>query len=183
MNEIADRFRNVAADLTRRALAVPDHAWDNPAPCAGWVARDVVEHMIDWMPAVVVEPAGLARPAVPPVADDPAAAWVAFAVAMQEWLDDPDVAGRQFDTRHGPMRFDDAVAMYCIGDIVMHTWDLARATGQDETLDPDEVHRLYEGMLPLDDVLRASGHYGPKVDVPDDADEQTKLIAFSGRTP
>jgi uncharacterized protein (TIGR03086 family) len=183
MNEIADRFRNVAADFTRRALATPDDAWDNPAPCEGWVARDIVEHMTDWMPAVVVEPAGLARPRVPPVADDPLAAWVAFTVAMQEWLDDPDVAAREFETRHGPMRFDDAVALYCIGDIVMHTWDLARATGQDETLDADEVHRLYEGMLPLDDVLRASGHYGPRVEVPDDADEQTKLIAFSGRTP
>jgi uncharacterized protein (TIGR03086 family) len=183
MNEIADRFRNVAADFTRRALAVADDAWDNPAPCDGWVARDIVEHMVDWMPAVVVEPAGLARPAVPPVADDPAAAWVAFSVAMQGWLADADVAGRRFDARHGPTRFDDAVAMYCIGDIVMHTWDLARATGQDETLDADEVHLLYEGMLPLDDVLRASGHFGPKVDVADDAAEQTKLIAFSGRIP
>jgi uncharacterized protein (TIGR03086 family) len=73
--------------------------------------------------------------------------------------------------------------MYCIGDVVMHTWDLARATGQDETLDGDEVHRLYEGMLPIDDALRSSGHYGPKVEVPADADEQTKLIAFTGRTP
>ena len=183
MSDTADRFRNVAADFSRRTLAVPDGAWDNPAPCDGWVARDIVEHMIDWMPAVVVEPAGLPRPAVPPIADDPAAAWVAFAVAIQAWLDDPVVAGREFVTRHGPMRFDDAVGRYCIGDIVMHTWDLARATGQDETLDADEVHRLYEGMLPLDDLLRSSGHYGPKVDVADDADEQTRLIAFSGRTP
>lgn len=183
MSEIADRFRNVAVDFTRRAVAVSDEAWDDPAPCEGWVARDIVEHMIDWMPAVVVVPAGLQRPQVPTVADDPAAAWVAFTAAMQDWLDDPAVASRQFDTRHGVMRFDDAVALYCIGDIVMHTWDLARATGQDETLDPDEVHRLYEAMQPLDEALRSSGHYGPKVEVPDDADEQTKLIAFSGRTP
>ena len=32
-------------------------------------------------------------------------------------------------------------------------------------------------------VLRASGHYGSKVDVPNDADEQTRLIAFTGRQP
>ena len=38
-------------------------------------------------------------------------------------------------------------------------------------------------MLPYDAMLRSSGHYGPKVEVPDDADEQTKLIAFSGRDP
>lgn len=183
MSETAERFRNVAADFTRRALAVPADVWERPTPCDGWVARDIVEHMIEWMPAVVVEPAGLVRPAGPSVADDPAAAWVAFTVAIQEWLDDPDVAGRECATRHGSMRFDDAVAMYCIGDIVLHTWDLARATGQDESLDPAEVHILYEGMLPLDGVLRASGHYGAQVEVPADADEQTKLIAFSGRRP
>jgi uncharacterized protein (TIGR03086 family) len=73
--------------------------------------------------------------------------------------------------------------MFCIGDVLVHTWDLARATGQDETLDPDEVHGLYEGMLPIDDVLRQSGQYGARVEVPDDADEQTKLIAFTGRQP
>ncbi len=57
---------------------MPQGAWDNPAPCEGWVARDIVEHMTDWMPAVVVEPAGLPRPQLPPVAIDPATAWVAF---------------------------------------------------------------------------------------------------------
>ena len=183
MNEIAERFRRIAADFTRRALGVHPTGWDNPAPCAGWVARDIVDHMLEWMPAVVVVPAGLPRPQLPAVDDDPAAAWVAFTVAIQDWLDDPDVAGRRFDTRHGTMRFDEAVGLYCIGDILMHTWDLARATGQDETLDPDEVHRAYEGMQPLDAVLRESGHFGAKVEVPEDADEQTKLIAFSGRTP
>ena len=35
----------------------------------------------------------------------------------------------------------------------------------------------------LDEVLRQSGQFGPRVEVPDDADEQTKLIAFIGRQP
>jgi hypothetical protein len=38
-------------------------------------------------------------------------------------------------------------------------------------------------MEGMDEVLRASGHYGPRVDVPPDADEQTRLIAFTGRRP
>ena len=42
---------------------------------------------------------------------------------------------------------------------------------------------MYEGMEPMDEMLRSSGHYGPRVEVPDDADEQTKLIAFTGRRP
>lgn len=38
-------------------------------------------------------------------------------------------------------------------------------------------------MEPLDDMLRASGHYGPRVTVADDTDDQTALIAFTGRHP
>jgi uncharacterized protein (TIGR03086 family) len=67
--------------------------------------------------------------------------------------------------------------------VLIHTWDLARATGLDETLDADEVHRFVESMEPMDQMLRDSGHYGPRVAVPDDADEQTRLIAFVGRRP
>ena len=85
--------------------------------------------------------------------------------------------------RAGRVTVEYAIDTFCIGDIVVHTWDLARATGLDETLDADEVHGMYEGMLPMDEVLRQSGHYGPKVEVPADADEQTKLIAFTGRMP
>jgi len=45
------------------------------------------------------------------------------------------------------------------------------------------VHRFVEGMEPLDELLRQSGQYGARVPVPDDADEQTRLIAFVGRDP
>lgn len=68
-------------------------------------------------------------------------------------------------------------------DIFLHRWDLARATGQDETLDPERCAAMYDGMLPMDEALRASGHYGPRVEVPDDSDPQTKLLAFIGRRP
>ena len=73
--------------------------------------------------------------------------------------------------------------MICTSDVFLHTWDLARATGLDETPDPEEVHRLLEGMEPMDELLRSSGHYGPRVEVAPDADEQTRLIAFIGRRP
>ena len=83
----------------------------------------------------------------------------------------------------GTHRLDDAVATFFLGDVVVHTWDLARATQLDETLDADVVHEMLIGMEPLDEMLRASGQYGPKVEVPPDADEQVKLIAFTGRQP
>jgi Mycothiol maleylpyruvate isomerase N-terminal domain len=51
VSEISDRYRRVAGQFTQRVEAVPDGAWDNPAPCEGWVARDVVGHLVEWMKA------------------------------------------------------------------------------------------------------------------------------------
>ena len=182
-SEISERYRKVAEQFTRRARSVPDNAWDNPAPCEGWVARDVVRHMVDWMPDFLFGDTGVDVPSIPSVDEAPAEAWAVLDETIQAALDDPEISAREFDMRAGRYRVDDAVATFCLGDVLVHTWDLARATGLDETLDADEVHRLFAGMEPIDELLRSSGHFGPRVDVPADADEQTKLIAFSGRRP
>jgi uncharacterized protein (TIGR03086 family) len=132
----------------------------------------------------MTEAGGPALPEGPSVDDDPARAWLVLDDALQALLDDPAVCATEImHPRAGTHRFDDAIATFFIGDVVVHTWDLARATGLDETLDPDEVHAMFVEMEPLDDVLRASGQFGPRVPVPEDADEQTKLLAFTGRRP
>ena len=65
--------------------------------------------------------------------------------------------------------------------MLIHTWDLARAAGLDERLDPTEVHRVFETMKPMDEKMRAPGAIGPKLEPPPGADEQTQLLAFMGR--
>lgn len=184
MDEIADRYRRVAGRFTQRAHEVTPDAWDNPAPCEGWVARDVVRHMVEWMPSFLTDAGGPALPSGPSVDDDPAGAWTTMSDGIQALLEDPAVAQSELHHPHvGTHAVGDAIGMFFIGDIVVHTWDLARAAGLDETLDPDEVHALLVEMEPIDEMLRSSGHYGPRVDVPADADEQTRLIAFTGRQP
>jgi uncharacterized protein (TIGR03086 family) len=180
---IADRYAKVSNEFTRRVEAVPAAAWDAPAPCEGWVARDVVRHLVEWMPALFVDGWGLTLPAHPSVDEDPSAAWAAVDGALRGWLADPDIATREADIFPGRFSFEEAVDQFGTGDVLVHTWDLARATGLDERLDPEEVHRMYEGMEPMDEMLRQSGQFGPRVAVPDEADEQTKLIAFTGREP
>jgi uncharacterized protein (TIGR03086 family) len=76
-----------------------------------------------------------------------------------------------------------AVDRFYTSDVFMHTWDLARATGQDERLDEQTCAYMLAGMEPIDELLRRSGQYGPRVAVPDDADVQTRLLAFIGRDP
>ncbi len=183
-SDIADHYRRVAAAFTWRADAVPPDAWDNAAPCAGWAARDVVGHMVEWMSGMLRESAALDIPIGPSADVDPAGAWRTMSDAIQTVLDDPDLAATEFFHDHiGRMPVEQAVAMIMIPDVFLHAWDLARATGLEETLDPVEVAALFVAMEPLDEMLRMSGQYGPRVLVPDDADTQTKLLAFVGRQP
>jgi uncharacterized protein (TIGR03086 family) len=179
----SERFRRVAAGFTERVRAVPPDAWDRPAPCEGWQARHVVRHLVEW-PRVVFARAGLDLPTEPPVDDDPLGAWLAVAEMFQSALDDPAVAARRFDAGPpGEMTIEQAIGSLVTGDVLVHTWDLARATGQDDTLDPVVASEMLRGMEPIDELLRSSGHFGPRVLVADDADVQTRLIAFTGRDP
>ncbi|MEY2402201.1 MAG: hypothetical protein QOJ08_2312 [Ilumatobacteraceae bacterium] len=184
MSEIADRYRKVAEGLTKRVDAVPELAWDNPAPCKGWVARDVIRHLVEWIPGFLQSGSDVDLPPGPSVDDDPAGAWKALTAGVQALLDDPQVAAKEFShPRAGRHSLEDAIATFFLGDVLIHTWDLARATGGDELLDAAEVHRMLVGSEPYDEMLRSSGQYGPRVEVSDDAGEQTKLIAFMGRQP
>jgi uncharacterized protein (TIGR03086 family) len=178
----AERFRRIAASFTDRVEGVPASAWSNPAPCDGWTARDVVGHLVAWVPNVIGQ-AGIDF-APMPVDADPVGAWASLAATLQQSLDDPTVATREFDAGPpGRLTVERAIDMLVTGDVLIHTWDLARAAGLDERLDAVLVHAMLEGMQALDELLRSSGHYGPKVAVPDSADEQTQLIAFTGRNP
>jgi uncharacterized protein (TIGR03086 family) len=180
----ADEHRWIAGGFTDRVRGVPEGGWDRPAPCEGWVARDVVRHLVEWFPAFVEAGAGVRLPSGPSVDDDPVAAWRVHSDGVQELLDDPQTSSRTLSNPHiGELPLDQAVDRFYTADVFMHTWDLSRATGQDERLDTDKCAQLLEGMLPYDDALRASGHYGPRVHVSDDADVQTRMLAFIGRTP
>jgi uncharacterized protein (TIGR03086 family) len=179
----ADHYDRIASVFTERVHEVAPDAWDRPAPCEGWVARDVVRHLVEWVPLFFAENARVQLATGPSVDDDPVAAWDTFDASVRAALADPTVASREFESRGATYTVEQAIDMFCTGDVFLHTWDLARATGLDETLDPDEVHAALVGMEPMDEVLRQSGHYGPRVAVPDDADEQAKLIAFVGRRP
>jgi len=66
-------------------------------------------------------------------------------------------------------------------DVLIHGWDLARATGQDATLPADLVEACFEVVDPQRDLLEASGMFGTVQSVPAGADRQTQLLAILGR--
>ena len=173
----ADEHRWIAAGFTDRVRGTTD--WDAPSPVDGWAARDVVRHLVEWFPSFLQDGAGVELAHGPSVDDDPVAAWQVHSDAVQELLDDPSTRSKVLTNRHiGEVPLDRAVDQFYTSDVFMHTWDLARATGQDEKLDEAKCAVLLAGMEPLDD-----GQYGPKVDVPADSDVQTRMLAFIGRNP
>jgi uncharacterized protein (TIGR03086 family) len=118
------------------------------------------------------------------VDDDPVAAWQIHCAAVQALLDDPATADRDLANPHtGTLALDRAIDQFYTADVFMHTWDLARATGQDDRLDPGFCAQLLAGMQPMEEVIRSSGQYGARVEVPGDADPQTRLLGFIGRDP
>jgi len=143
----------------------------------------VVGHLVGWVPAFLGTYAGIELPAGPAVDQDPAGAWSVLRETIQAVLDDPETAAREFSGPMGRVTVEQSVDQLITADVLVHTWDLARATGLDESLDAEVVRRLFEGMEPYDEALRSSGHYGPRVTVPEAADDQTKLLAFMGRQP
>ncbi|MGH4017913.1 MAG: TIGR03086 family metal-binding protein [Pseudonocardiaceae bacterium] len=180
MSEIADRYRSLAAGFTKRVESVPEHRWESASPCEGWTARELMAHMVETS-ARFFRLIARELPAGPTVDEDTAGAWSTARDAVQAALDDPAVATLEYEGFSGRTTFEQGINNFICFDVLVHTWDLARATGLDERLDPAEVHHVFEVAQPMDEMLRTPGVCGPKLDPPPGADEQARLLAFLGR--
>ena len=179
----AERHRAVAAAFTARVAGVGD--WSAPAPVPGWAARDVVGHLVSWIRDFLAV-GGVELPPLPEgvsVEADPPAAWRHHTEAVQALLGGPEAAEPFTHPYVGTFALADAVDRFYTADVFQHTWDLARATGQDDRLDPGFCAELLDGMRAMEGVLRSSGQFGPAVPVADDAPVQEQLIGFIGRDP
>jgi uncharacterized protein (TIGR03086 family) len=180
----AQEFRRVAGRFGDVVAGVRPDQWDGPSPVAEWTARDVVGHLVEWFPAFLSDGAGIDLSPGPSVDADPVAAWGNLYAGVLALLEDPASADRVLSNPHiGEVPVPQAVSQFFTGDVFQHTWDLARATGQDDTLDPDVCAAMLEGMEPIEDLMRQSGQYGPRVEVPEDADVQSRFLGFIGRDP
>lgn len=176
----AQRYRDLAAGFTARIDAVPADRWDDDSPCEGWTARDVVRHVLD-SERDMVKVVGLELAPGPSVDDDPSAAWAAVRNSMQEILDDPAKSTLEYDGHFGRTNLGATVEGFLCFDLVIHGWDLAAATGTDTTMRDADVEWVSEIAAGLGESIRMSGVCGPEIQVPDNADKATKLLAFLGR--
>jgi uncharacterized protein (TIGR03086 family) len=180
MSEVIERYQGLSEQFGERVEAASDDAWSSPAPCEGWTARDVVAHVVDAQRRITAGiNGGEAEPMAPD--EDPKEAWRTSFAAAKEALATPGALEKQVPSPMGPMALEMMLGRLLSMDVLVHTWDLARAVGGDERLDQDAVAHAYEGIKPMDAMIRRPGAFGDKVEPPAGADLQTEFLCFLGR--
>jgi uncharacterized protein (TIGR03086 family) len=180
VTEISDRYRRLSDQFSERLAAVPLDGWNAPTPCEDWNARQLVQHVVDSQ-GMFLGLVGRQMGDIPSVDDNPKAAFDAARDQVLADLEDPERAKVEFEGFFGRSTFEAAVDRFLSFDLVVHGWDLARATGQDEHIDDADVRRVREDSAKFGDAIRSSGAMGPEVEAPPDADEQTRMLAYLGR--
>lgn len=165
---------------------VNEDQWDRPTPCTEWSVRDLVNHIVYenvWTPPLMegqtIEQVG-DKFEGDLLGSDPVAAWNEASAAALASVEADGALERTVHLSYGDVRGSEYVEQLFI-DHVIHAWDLARGIGADDELDPELVQVLYAGAKPREDELKQSGAFGDKVEVSDDSDTQTKLLAIMGR--
>jgi uncharacterized protein (TIGR03086 family) len=180
MSNGSQRYRQVARGFDAAVTATPSERWAAPSPCEGWTARDVVGHVVGnhrWL--VTKARGGEAKPLGED--ENPADAWREAYEAVLELTEDPAAMNMGIEGPAGEMPLEEMIGRFVSMDVLVHTWDLARAVGGDEQLDHHSVVQSYESMKPLDDQIRLPGVFGPKLAAPAGADTQTEFLYFLGR--
>jgi uncharacterized protein (TIGR03086 family) len=179
MTTTLERYDTAVEGFRRRLVVLDDAALAAPSPCEGWTAGGVVDHVND----VLVLVADLVGP---PGADPARGSRIErFDRASGELrgkLADDALASQVVESPFGRLAFKQVVSSVVVHDVLVHTWDLARATGIDEELDEPLVAHTLASMSPFDEALRGHG-FSDKVDPPEGADVQTQLLCFLGRRP
>jgi len=165
---------------------VREDQWDESTPCEEWSVRELVNHVAGenvWAPPL------FAGQTVADVGDrfdgdllgaDPGAAWKSGAAEAIAAVHEPGAMDRTVHLSFGDFPGHE-YAMQLFADMLIHGWDLARAIGADERLDPELVAALAVWFSGVADGYREVGAIGPRPNVPEQADAQTKLLADFGR--
>lgn len=179
----AERFRRLAAHFDRVVATIPADRWDAPSPCDDWTVADVVAHV------ATTQNEFLERQSLPtgtaPEGASPAEQWRAASAAMQAAVDDPAVAATSYDGYFGPTTIAETVDTFYAMDLAVHGWDVARGAGLAdlEALHPDDLAHAQAKLSVVGDTVRMAGIFGEPVPVPDDASDQDRFLAWTGRTP
>jgi uncharacterized protein (TIGR03086 family) len=186
MEDLTEKFERAVARFGSLVHQVGDDQWSNGTPCTDWDVRQLVNHLTyeaRWAPPLL-EGRTIAevgdRLEGDLLGDDPFASYDAAVAGAAAAVNAPGALDRTVHLSYGDTAAGDYLSQLA-GDFVVHAWDLARGINADDRLDPDLVEWVDSVARPQADMLAASGLFGTPIDVPDDADAETKLLALFGR--
>ena len=168
----------------------PDH-FTKPTPCTEWNVQALLSHIVfgpnmvasvfssGTMPADAISDT---QPAQASTTKDALAAFDTGVAAVLKAANAPRALEKKAKTPIGEMTCGQFMSLGLM-DIVIHAWDLAKATGEGTRLDPKLVDFSYEVLKPVVEQGRAMKAFGPEVKVPANASLQDKLLGLSGRRP
>jgi uncharacterized protein (TIGR03086 family) len=192
---VADRvpldFDPPVRQLRSLLLGIDDDELTDPTPCKGWTVAALLVHIIGFTFAFTQagrkqtgapgtsgrspqpSPGDLPpywRSRLPVMLEELATAWRVPAA----WTGTAEAGGATMPAS--------TIGAFAMNELVMHSWDLARATGQDYAADPRIVEALIE-LLSQGPAEGMPGVFGPVVPVDDEADLLARAVALSGRNP
>ena len=179
-------YEMASRQFGEKVFAIKDDQWSDSTPCTAWDVRALVNHLVyetAWIPPLLggrtIAQVGDALDG-DLLGDDPKGEWrrradQASAAVAEEGALDRTVQISRGEVPGGEYVFE------VMADLVVHGWDLARAIGSDETIDPQLLEAVYPFYEPIVAILKQTGAFGPDVEPPLGADRQTLLLAMLGR--
>lgn len=179
-----------------RALRLVD-SWTAPTPCGDWDVRALANHVTQGNLNYVrlLDGASAAEFLLWRDADalgnHPVAAFDASVRACASAYSSTNALERVVDHPSGQLTGAQALSVRTT-DTVIHTWDMARAVGADETLDPalvtwieENLQEIYAGMAETPVASRTTHRFfaAPMGSLPTDASAQDRLLHLFGRQP
>jgi uncharacterized protein (TIGR03086 family) len=185
--ETPQLYQRAMEGFAARVHAVDEGCWTLPTPCQEWDVRVLVNHIVGenlWAPPLF---AGRTVAEVGDVfdgdllGDDPVGAFDDSADKALAAVREPGAMDRIVHLSFGDVPGSE-YTMQLFADLLVHSWDLARATGGDDRLDPELVAACAGWFAEYEDAYRAAGAVGARPEVPPDAGPQTRLLAAFGRS-
>jgi uncharacterized protein (TIGR03086 family) len=185
--DIPEMLGRAVAEFGARVEQIGGGQWQAATPDDGWAVRDLVNHLVSedlWAPPL------LAGSTVAEVGDqfdgdvlgaDPKAAWAAASRQAVQAAGADGAMDRIVHLSFGDFPGRD-YALQLFADHLIHAWDLARAIGADERLDPELVGSCATWFEAVEDAYRSAGVIAERPPVPAGAAAQTRLLAQFGRS-
>lgn len=185
----ADTYRSGLDFFSSLVRDVRPDQWQEPSPCAGWTAKDVLGHVgqATDMGARILRGGDMTfdrhEPPGSAIVGDPAAWWAELAIQAAIALEDVHDLDAVVDSPMGRRSIREGLSFPAV-DLFIHGWDLAAATGQAVTIPHEAIaftRALFENVP--DDVARSAGVFASAREAPSDATPTEAVIAFAGRDP